>query len=287
MIIDSHIHFITPKVIANILKKPDLIAKIHIKVDNIEARITLPALEKELKEAGVTACLSLPTAPANTVRKTNTTHYEMTKETDMLYCAGTLHPDYPNIKEELARLQSLSIRGIKFCTFSQCFDLRAPKTRTMFGQIRDFNVNQGAGFFVILDTFYMSDKYFGTPNEFMTLPERFGDLIAAYPEINFIAAHMGAASGPVDEVCKYLPPRKNFFMDTSNATHTFSMEEFVRLLKIYGPEHIIFGTDWPWFYHKEEIRLINERMDAANFSDQEKSRVFCTNIAELLEIKSL
>ena len=287
MIIDSHIHFITPKIIANVSKKPDLMAKIHTRLDNIEARISLHALEKELKEAGVTACLSLPTAPANNVKKTNTAYYEMTKETDMLYCAGTLHPDYPNIKKELARLQSISVRAIKFCTFSQWFDLRAPKTRSMFDQIRDFNVNQGAGFFVILDTFYMSDKYFGTPDEFMTLPERFGDLVATYPEINFIAAHMGALTGPVDEVCKYLPPRENFFMDTANAAHTLSMDEFVRLLKIYGPKHILFGTDWPWFYHKEEIGLINERLDAANFSDQEKNRVFCANIAELLKIKSL
>jgi len=79
-------------------------------------------------------------------------------------------------------------------------------------------------------------------------------------------------------------PSKNLYLDTSNATHTLSEKDFLRLLEIHGPDHIIFGTDWPWFDHKEELNILGRLLNLAGYNGEEKEKVFYRNIAGLLGI---
>jgi predicted TIM-barrel fold metal-dependent hydrolase len=59
---------------------------------------------------------------------------------------------------------------------------------------------------------------------------------------------------------------------------------FAHLLQRHGPEHILFGTDWPWFDHRDEIALIAGLLDRAAFSPADHHKVFGGNIAGLLKI---
>jgi predicted TIM-barrel fold metal-dependent hydrolase len=92
---------------------------------------------------------------------------------------------------------------------------------------------------------------------------------------------MGGLAAPFEEMTSHLTPRPNLYLGTSNAAHTLSDSEFVKLLEMHGPGRILFGTDWPWFGHKEEIRRISERLDRAGFSEEDKEKVFCGNICKL------
>jgi predicted TIM-barrel fold metal-dependent hydrolase len=216
------------------------------------------------------------------VHKVNDQFLKIVEGEKDLFTAGTLHPFYPSVSEELESLSSRGIRAIKFSSFSQRFDLESRETFGMFEKIRAHNIDGKPPFFVVFDTFCQADAYFGTPREYLTTPEKLGRLVAAFPEIDFIAAHMGGLAGSFRDIEMHLPPQKNLYLDTSNASHVLSRHEFVQLLELHGPDRVLFGTDWPWFGHREEVPRIVELLQEAGFSSGDESAVLSGNICRLL-----
>jgi len=286
MIIDGHAHLFHPKVISNVKKRKELVERIKLQTDRVENRVGIAPLESDVQKNGIAACLILPTALSHEVSQINDTFYETVKTSDCLYTAGTLHPDYAGNEEELAKLKKRKINGIKLCSFSQRFALDATKTYEMFELIQEFNINQNSGFFVELDTLYRADKFFGSHPEHNTTPELLAQLVKHFPKVNFIGAHMGGLSAPFKEISTWLTPYDNLFLDTSNAAYVLAETEFISLLKTHGPEHIVFGTDWPWFTHDREIAMQQKLYKKAGFSQEELDLVFSKNVAGLMEIES-
>jgi len=95
---------------------------------------------------------------------------------------------------------------------------------------------------------------------------------------------MGGLAAPFCEIEKHLTPRNNLYLDTSNAAHMFSQEEFIQLMTIHGPDRILFGTDWPWFGHRDEVAFIRGLLKESGFTPQEESKIFSENIARLLSL---
>jgi hypothetical protein len=93
---------------------------------------------------------------------------------------------------------------------------------------------------------------------------------------------MGGLSAPYREIEEHLAPQNNLYLDTSNAAHVLSRKEFLRLLTRHGPERILFGSDWPWFGHEEEVTRIQGLLEEAGFSHQDRSKVFSGNVSRLL-----
>jgi predicted TIM-barrel fold metal-dependent hydrolase len=151
-----------------------------------------------------------------------------------------------------------------------------------FEKMRRHNLSGKPPFFAIFDTFYQADRYFGAPRKHMTTPEKLRCLVTTFPEIDFVATHTGELTAPYREIEEHLYPQRNLYLETSNAAHVLSREEFVRLLDRHGPEHVIFGTDWPWFGHLEEIALIQGLLQKAGFSAGQQALVFSGNISGFL-----
>lgn len=284
MIIDSHTHIFSSKIVTGVSSKSAMVNKLNLHASFAAKRTNIPALKDDCLSSGIAACLILPTADAASVNKINTSFIGLAAASDFLFTAGTLHPLYGSNKEELVRLQEHGVRAIKLCSFSQGFPLSAPETLDLFKVIDSVNLSGNRRVSVILDTFYLAHEYFGTPGLHTTTPMLLGDIVKRYPDIDFVAAHMGGLAAPPEEIFRHLTPSKNLYLDTSNAAHTLSETDFLRLLEIHGPEHIIFGTDWPWFDHKEELSIIGRLLDLAGYNKEEKEKVFYGNIAGLLGI---
>ena len=92
---------------------------------------------------------------------------------------------------------------------------------------------------------------------------------------------MGGLAADVDELLHELTPAANLYLDTSNAAHTLTNGEFIQLLKIHGPSHILFGTDWPWFLHAAEIPKIRSLLEKAGYDKFEQEAVFGDNARRL------
>jgi predicted TIM-barrel fold metal-dependent hydrolase len=281
-IFDSHTHLYSQAVISSVRKREGLADALCLDVEKATSRTDVAALKQECALAGVDGCLILPTAPAHKVREVNDWFLAAVQGEKSLLTAGTLHPSAPDQDKELERLSRCGVRALKLCSFSQGFDPEAPETLRFFEMIRKHNIHGTQRFCVILDTFYKADVYFGAPTKFVTTPRRLGRLAAAFPEIDFVGAHMGGLAAPYPELVEYLPPCENLYLDTSNAAHTLAQDEFLRLIQRHGPGHVLFGTDWPWFGHAEEAAHICNLFHQGGLSFQEQSAIFSGNIRRLL-----
>lgn len=283
IVFDAHTHLFHPKVVENVRKKTKMVQQLGLKTAGVKKRTSRTCLENELTDSQVIGGLVLPTASASKVQKANDNAIEQVKGSTKLLTAGTLHPCARNIPDILDKLKDQEIRAIKCCSFSQQFSLQDPETFKMLKCIQEKNIKTGAGFFIIFDTLMPADQYFGSKPEHNTTPELLGKLVKKFPSINFIGAHMGGLLAPFTDVKKHLKPSDNLFLDTSNGVHVLEETQYIELIQQHGPEHIIFGTDWPWFTHKEEIRLQNKLFDKAGFTKKQKASVFADNILKMLD----
>ncbi|MCX5834487.1 MAG: amidohydrolase family protein [Deltaproteobacteria bacterium] len=133
-----------------------------------------------------------------------------------------------------------------------------------------------------LDTFTRADFHFGARPETITRPAKLSAVDRNHPGIQFVGVHMGGLAAPFEELRRDLKPEPNLSLDTSNAAHTLKDDEFIELLKIHGPAHILFGTDWPWFDHASEIPKLNGLLDRAGYGPADKENVFGLNVRKLL-----
>jgi len=284
MIIDAHVHLFTPKIIANVSVKPEMVAELHLQTDDATQRMGTTALGTALGRSGVHAALMLPTAAADGVSEVNRVAMATAADCEFLNTAGTLHPELKDIKAELEALYDAGVRAIKLCSFSQEFIPDAPATLEMFAQIEAFNRKHMDRFFVVLDTFYKASAYFGTDPCYTTKPACIRRLVRTFPGVKFVGAHMGGLTAPFEDIISCLPAADNLYLDTSNAAHTLKETEFIQLLQVHGPNHILFGTDWPWFDPGEEILLVEGLLDRAGFTSKDKAKVLGENVAELMVI---
>jgi predicted TIM-barrel fold metal-dependent hydrolase len=283
-IFDSHVHIFNRKIIGNVIPRTGLVQALFLEVEDIDNRLHPSALVEQMHAANVVGALMLPTSDVNKLAKVNRECIQMAAGVPELSTAGTLHPDFDAIEAELRYLNRASIHVIKLCSFSQKFALNHPKTIRMFDRIQSFNETAENPFSVVLDTLTLADRYFGSNPAHTTTPGTLMDLVDRYPGIRFIGAHMGGLGAPIEHLDRDLRPMPNLYLDTSNAAHTLSADHFVRMLERHGPEHILFGTDWPWFLHRREIALIDSRMEEAGFTGAEKQAVFSGNIEKILGI---
>ncbi len=283
-IFDSHLHLFGKLIIENVAAKEEMCLQLHLNTRGAEGRRDAEGLEDSMNAAGVAAGLALPTAGSATVARVNSQFLEKVAERDFLYTAGTLHPDYPDNRGELKRLKSHGVWAIKLCSFSQGFVLDGPRALVMFDQIQTFNRTSDHRFFVVLDTLYTAPRYFGADPAYTTTPKKLVALAQNFPDIPFIGAHMGSLDAPFEEIESCLLPCGNLYLDTSNAAHTLTEEQFITLLKRFGPKRILFGTDWPWFLHPDEVPRIDYLADKAGFGKEEKAAMFYDNAAELLQL---
>ncbi len=139
MIIDSHIHIFSPKIIANVSRRRELAERLHLQVEAAAAKTTIAALQQDMMAAGVSSCLMLPTATVAEVRNVNRFCWSQARDHDFLLPAGTLHPDYNDTAGELSWFAEVGIRAIKLCSFSQGFPLTGVRAREMFALIQEYN----------------------------------------------------------------------------------------------------------------------------------------------------
>lgn len=283
-ILDSHIHIFNATIIDNVISRRELVRRLFLQEEGVFSRLDTGSLLDDMKDANVQAALLLPTSDVENLLKTNRNCIQLANDIPELFTAGTLHPDYDTITQELSFLNRSGVRVIKFCSFSQGFALDHSNTRQMFQEIQTFNQNSEEPFSVVLDTLTLADQYFGTDPRYTTTPRALSDLAVRFPDINFIGAHMGGLGAPFEELRQDLKPLPNLYLDTSNASHTLSPDQFVTMLHTHGPGHIIFGTDWPWFVLKGEIELVQEYMERAGFKEHEMEQVFSGNLEKILGV---
>lgn len=281
MIVDAHCHMFTSRIVANVSQKKDLVEQLHLDTEHAYSRLNPLSLESAACINGVDACYMLPTASVMQVRKENDRHITMTHGSFRIKTLATLHPSMAGLQNEIRRLFRLGIPGFKFSSFTQRFDIESSAARQMLKSIETIGTEYGKKPIVVFDTFVKARQYFGADPRHLTTPEKLDRVAERFLGLNVVGAHMGGLTADFSEICSSLRPRSNLFLDTTNAAHTLAPYEFISLLQIHGPSHVLFGTDWPWFHYRSEIPLIRDLCSKAGFGNEEIVMVMGHNAATL------
>ncbi len=282
--IDAHAHLFTPGIMRSMEGRPAVLSELSLDVGAASGRLAAEHLQASAEGAGVDACLILPTAPPDRVRAANASARAAAEAHPRLAAASTLHPEMKEPDEGIREALTRTPRAIKLSTFTQRFDPLGPATTALFEGIQRAGSELGIRPAVVLDTYTRAASHFRCEPDHVTTPRRLVRLARRFPGVDWVGAHMGGLAAPADELRRELVPRDNLHLDTSNAAHVLAEADFVDLLRIHGPRRVMFGTDWPWFAHAEEIPRIERLLVEAGFDEHDRARVFAGNARRLYAV---
>lgn len=283
MYLDSHCHIFSERIIKNVGAKQAMVKALKLNVDEAMLAFRPEDLDQSARNHDIQACIILPTALPEKVLVQNDHHYRISQEYERIIAFATLHPFMTRLEDEIQRSFNKGIKGFKFSSFSQRFDVRSVEVDFMLKTIQRIGEKNNIIPVVVFDTFCKADLGFGADSNHLTTPDRLAEIYKKHSGINFVGAHMGGLAADFSDLQKYLKPAPNLFLDTSNAAHTLETWQFVEILKIHGPSQILFGTDWPWFKHNEEIPLIKSLLLRAGYTGDDCDQVFIGNASNLIK----
>jgi len=106
-------------------------------------------------------------------------------------------------------------------------------------------------------------------------PDRINRMIQVFPDLDIITAHLGgmkwqdAVSGCTWVDMSYILPK---------LVHLYGIEQTNRILRAFGPDRLIFGTDFPDGDYDEYFDIL----DQMDFTGEEIDRIAWKNIESLL-----
>ena len=177
---------------------------------------------------------------------------------------GTVHPDSETIEEDIENIIALGLRGVKLHPDIQKFRVDAPKC------LKIYELCEGR----LPVLLHAGDHRYDFSN-----PRRLSSVLSVFPSLTVIGAHFGGWSvwdEAVSKLCDY----QNFYVDCSSTLYAVSPERGRQLVRAYGADRVLFGTDHPMWFYEEEIK----RFAALGLEDEEAEKILCKNSAKLFGI---
>lgn len=231
---------------------------------------TVSGLREILRKNGISGALLLPVATKPS-QQLHINAWAAEVMHDGLYCCGSVHPDAPDAIEEVRRIRSLGLCGVKFHSEYQQF---CPDEERMFPIYREIAAQ---GMFAV---FHGGWDPFGG-DDIRCIPERMARAVAQVPELTFVVAHLGGIK-LWDDVERHLAGRfRNLYLDVSVIARYISDEQLLRIIRQHGAEKILFGSDCPWDDPTNELAMIRR----IPLTDREREMIFHRNAEQLLGIE--
>ncbi|MBW2367909.1 MAG: amidohydrolase family protein [Deltaproteobacteria bacterium] len=226
--------------------------------------------EKSMNKAGIRFSVSLPVPPYVTFADLKAA---ADKNSVIIPFTGIDFTREYDVESELAENVKAGAKGMKLHPILQGEKLTSKRT---FAGVEAFAPHNLPVLMHTGLTPYYPDKN----NTLMEQPS-YGDikyvreLVKAFPNVNFIIGHGGLFQK--QEAMDTLGSRKNVWVDT-----TFGSPEVIRnYFKAYGPDRVLFGSDWPWGNRKPAIRCLKK---ACQGDKSLERRIFFENATELMQL---
>ena len=177
---------------------------------------------------------------------------------------GTLHPDSPDIAGDIEQLLELGLKGVKLHPDMQGFKLDDYRC------LKIYELCEGRLPLLI----HTGDSRYDFSN-----PNRLRPILDIYTGLTVIGAHFGGFS-MWEEACELLCDCKRLYVDCSSSLYALSVETARRLVRRYGAERVLFGTDYPMWTPSEELA----RFRALGLTEEENEQILWRNAARLFNI---
>ncbi len=282
MVIDIHTHTFPDKLAATTIPKLEGMSHTRAYVDG-----TVSGLRASMSRAGVDLSFVLPVAtnPRQVVHVNDSSARinDQGRETG-IYSFGCMHPDFSDYRAELARVKELGMKGIKLHRVYQGVNFDDIRTLRILDRAAELGL-------VVLTH---SGLDIGFPGEVRVTPAMVLHAIREVGPLTLILAHMGGWRN-WDQVEELLPEAP-VYLDTSYSLGSITPlddgyyrpedlpmmgeEQFLRIIRTFGYERFLFGTDSPWSGQKESV----ERLRALPLTQEEKAAILGGNAQRLLQI---
>jgi predicted TIM-barrel fold metal-dependent hydrolase len=174
---------------------------------------------------------------------------------------GTLHPDTINPGREIERIKSLGLRGVKFHPDMQKFHIDDERMMKIYALLE--------GNLPVI--FHTGDYRYPYSH-----PARLAPVLDAFPRLTVIAAHFGGWS-LFDLALEYFRERRCYF-DLSSSIPYLGRRRAEELIRIYGADRMLFGSDYPIWDPGECLKEFLE----LKLSSAEQERILSGTAMEIL-----
>lgn len=189
---------------------------------------------------------------------------EVALSPDRLIGLGTLHPDSEDLDGDIKELISLGLKGVKLHPDIQGFKIDDYRCLKIYEKCE--------GKLPIL--MHTGDLRYDFSN-----PNRLKPVLEIFDNLTVIGAHLGGWS-IWDKAVKELKNYKNFYVDCSSSLYAINSKTATSIIREYGAERVLFGTDYPMWDPREEM----ERFNSLELTEVERELILYKNAAKLFGI---
>ena len=181
---------------------------------------------------------------------------------------GTLHPDSEDIKGDLEHLLSLGLKGVKLHPDIQAFKIDDYRCLKIYELCEEEKLP------ILMHT---GDNRYDYSN-----PNRLLPILDIYKNLTVIGAHLGGWSIWEEAAEKYknIP---NFYVDCSSSFAYLEKETAKKIIRTYGADKVLFGTDYPMWSAEREI----EYFLSLDLDDEEIMSILNINAKKLFNINCI
>ncbi|MBR2256664.1 MAG: amidohydrolase [Blautia sp.] len=260
-IIDSHCHIYPESIARKAVKAVDRFYD-GLPADHHDG--TVATLMKSSKACGISHCIvhSVATSP-HQVSTINQFIADSVAEADGFFTGlGTLHLESDDYERDLDELVCLGLKGVKLHPDIQHFYVDE------LNAMRIFEMCEERGLPICVHT---GDYRYDYSN-----PVRVARVLRAFPKLKFIGAHFGGWS-VWEEAKRLLADFPNLIVDSSSSFPWLTSGQAKDLIYAYGPERVMFGTDYPLWHQEPDIGFLLK----LELPEEDYERIFHRNMEEL------
>lgn len=191
---------------------------------------------------------------------------EVAEHPETLIGFGTLHPDSADIRGDIRHLMSLGLRGVKLHPDIQAFKIDDYRCLKIYEICEEMQLP------ILMHT---GDRRYDYSN-----PNRLLPVLEIYTGLTVIGAHLGGWS-IWEEASRAYAGLPNFYVDCSSSFPYLNKDTTREIIRRYGAEKVLFGTDYPMWSPEKEI----ETFFSLGLDENEIKCILNSNIQKLLKLE--
>lgn len=260
-IFDFHAHIYPEKIASRAVEGVGEFYKIGMTCDG-----TAESLIKDGESAGITHFLvhSVATTTHHVPVINNFIVSECEKH-PQFFGFGTMHQDFEEKEAEVERISEMGLHGIKIHPDTQEFNIDDERMFPLYDILQSKNMP------VLI--------HCGDYRYDFSHPRRVRKILHEFPKLTVIGAHFGGWS-VWDLALEYLR-NERCMVDVSSSLMMCGLERGKELIRIYGKERVLFGSDFPMWSPSHEL----EQFLKMGLTDEENEYILCKNAKRLLGLE--
>ncbi len=262
-IIDAHCHIYPDKIAERAVHGTDTFYDIVSKHQG-----TFKDLVRQKQSSGIDRFVvqSVATTPHQVKSINEFIAKEIDLYGDFLIGFGTLHQNSETMEDDVKHLVDLNLKGVKLHPDIQNFKIDEERYFIIYELLEKYNLP------LLMHTGdYRYDN--SNPNRLIPVLERFQN-------VKIIGAHFGGWS-MCDQASEKLSGYKNLYVDCSSSFYSLEKETAKNIIRRYGADKVLFGSDYPMWDAGEELKYFF----SLELTDEENSKILSKNLKKLLNLQ--